>query len=244
LYPDPKNTSMNWESSLIKELGWSAQIINQSGKQKVAQQIAEKVKDGDILGVGSGSTVYLALLAIAERIKAESLNVKAIPTSLEISMFCSKLGIPLTSLFEYKPDWLFDGADEVDPKKSLIKGRGGAMFKEKLLISSSPVNYIIVDDSKIVDKIGTNFPIPIEVFPQALLHVEEELKKLGANSIILRPAVGKDGPIISENDNLILDCRFNEVHDQMEKDIKSITGVIESGLFIGYDLEILMASNT
>jgi ribose 5-phosphate isomerase A len=244
LHPDPKNTTMNWESSLIKELGWSAQIINQSGKQKVAQQIAEKVKDGDILGVGSGSTVYLALLAIAERIKAESLNVKAIPTSLEISMFCSKLGIPLTSLFEYKPDWLFDGADEVDPKKSLIKGRGGAMFKEKLLISSSPVNYIIVDDSKIVDKIGTNFPIPIEVFPQALLHVEEELKKLGANSIILRPAVGKDGPIISENDNLILDCRFNEVHDQMEKDIKSITGVIESGLFIGYDLEILMASNT
>ena len=235
---------MNWESSLIKELGWSAQIINQSGKQKVAQEIAAKVKDGDILGVGSGSTVYLALLAIAERIKAEKLNVKAIPTSLEISMFCSKLGIPLTSLFEYKPDWLFDGADEVDPKKSLIKGRGGAMFKEKLLISSSPVNYIIVDDSKIVDKIGTNFPIPIEVFPQALLHVEEELKKIGANSIILRPAVGKDGPIISENDNLILDCRFNEVHDELEKDIKSITGVIESGLFIGYNLEILVASNT
>ena len=240
----PKNTSMNWESSLIKELGWSAKIINQSGKQKVAQTIAAKVKDGDILGVGSGSTVYLALLAIAERIKAEKLNVKAIPTSLEISMFCSKLGIPLTSLFEYKPDWLFDGADEVDPKKSLIKGRGGAMFKEKLLISSSPVNYIIVDDSKIVDKIGTNFPIPIEVFPQALLHVEEELKKLGANSIILRPAVGKDGPIISENDNLILDCRFNEVHDELEKDIKSITGVIESGLFIGYNLEVLVASNT
>lgn len=235
---------MNWESSLIKELGWSAQIINQSGKQKVAQQIAAKVKDGDILGVGSGSTVYLALLAISERIKAENLNVKAIPTSLEISMFCSKLGIPLTSLFEYKPDWLFDGADEVDPNKSLIKGRGGAMFKEKLLISSSPINYIIVDDSKIVDKIGTNFPIPIEVFPQALLHVEEELEKLGANSIILRPAVGKDGPIITENDNLILDCRFNEVHDQMEQDIKSITGVIESGLFIGYNLEILVAANT
>jgi ribose 5-phosphate isomerase A len=244
LYPDPKNTSMNWESSLIKELGWSAKIINQSGKEKVAHEIAAKVKDGDILGVGSGSTVYLALLAIAERIKTEKLNVKAIPTSLEISMFCSKLGIPLTSLFEHKPDWLFDGADEVDPKKSLIKGRGGAMFKEKLLISSSPVNYIIVDDSKIVDKIGTNFPIPIEVFPQALLHVEEGLKKLGANSIVLRPAVGKDGPIISENDNLILDCRFTEVNDDLEKDIKSITGVIESGLFIGYNLEILVASNT
>lgn len=230
--------------SLISTLEWSGTIINKSGKQKVALEIAGKVKDGDVLGVGSGSTVYMALLAIADRIKAEGLNIKAIPTSLEISMFCSKLGIPLTSLFEHKPNWLFDGADEVDPKKSLIKGRGGAMFKEKLLISSSPLNYIIVDDSKLVDKIGTNFPIPIEVFPQALLHVETELKKLGAKSIILRPATGKDGPIISENNNLILDCRFNEIGDNMERDIKSITGVIESGLFIGYNLEILMASNS
>src|SRR3978361_318612 len=122
---------MNWSSDLIKNLAWSADIINISGKQKVAQQIAEKVKDRDILGIGSGSTVYLALIAIADRIKNEKLNVKGIPTSLEISMFCSKLGIPLTTLFENKPDWLFDGADEVDPDKSLIKGRGGAMFKEK-----------------------------------------------------------------------------------------------------------------
>ncbi|MDB5060669.1 MAG: ribose-5-phosphate isomerase [Mucilaginibacter sp.] len=235
---------MNWGDSLISTLEWSGTIINKSGKQKVALEIAAKVKDGDVLGVGSGSTVYMALLAIADRIKAEGLNIKAIPTSLEISMFCSKLGIPLTSLFEHRPDWLFDGADEVDPKKSLIKGRGGAMFKEKLLISSSPLNYIIVDDSKLVNKIGTNFPIPIEVFPQALLHVEAELKKLGANSIILRPATGKDGPIISENNNLILDCRFNEIGDNMERDIKSITGVIESGLFIGYNLEILMAENS
>lgn len=235
---------MIWESSLIKNLSWSSEIINASGKQKVAQQIAGMVKDGDVLGVGSGSTVYMALLAIAERIRTEKLNVLAIPTSLEISMFCSKLGIPLTSLFENKPDWLFDGADEVDPNNSLIKGRGGAMFKEKLLISSSPVNYIIVDDSKIVDKIGTNFPIPIEVFPQALLHVEAELKKLGANSIVIRPARGKDGPIISENNNLVLDCRFDEVPNSLERDIKAITGVIESGLFIGYDLKILVASNS
>ncbi|MEO7215661.1 ribose 5-phosphate isomerase A [Mucilaginibacter sp.] len=234
---------MSGQSELINNLEWTATITNPIGKQKVAQQIAAMVKDGDILGVGSGSTVYLALLAIAERIKAEKLNVLAIPTSLEISMFLSKLRIPITSLFEHTPDWLFDGADEVDPKNSLIKGRGGAMFKEKLLIASSPLNYIIVDDTKIVDKIGTNFPIPIEVFPQALLHVEAELKKLGANSIVLRPAKGKDGPIITENNNLILDCRFDEVPDTMERDIKSITGVIESGLFIGYNLQILVATN-
>jgi len=231
------------DSSLINTLEWSSQIINPEGKQKVAQQIAQKVKDGDVLGVGSGSTVYMALLAISERIKAEKLNILAIPTSLEITMFCTKLGIPLTTLFEHTPDWLFDGADEVDPNNGLIKGRGGAMFKEKLLISSSPLNYIIVDSSKRVDKLGTNFPIPIEVFPQALLHVEAELKKLGANSIVLRPAKGKDGPIITENNNLILDCRFDEVKDTLERDIKTITGVIESGLFIGYDLQILIAEN-
>src|ERR1700712_2018594 len=143
---------MNWQSDIIKNLAWSDTIINREAKQKVADKIAEKVKDGDVLGVGSGSTVYMALFAIAKKIKAEKLNIKAIPTSVEISMACTNLGIPLTSMFEDRPDWLFDGADEVDPNKSLIKGRGGAMFKEKLLIASSAINYIIVDDSKIVDK--------------------------------------------------------------------------------------------
>ena len=232
---------MNWQSDIIKNLAWSDKIINLEGKQKVAEKIAEKVKDGDVLGVGSGSTVYLALIAISDKIKTEKLNIKAIPTSIEISMFCAKLGLPLTSMMEYRPDWLFDGADEVDPQNSLIKGRGGAMFKEKLLISSSPVNYIIVDDSKIVKKLGTNFPVPIEVFPSAILHVEEELSKLGAYSLSLRLAKGKDGPVITENGNLILDARFNEIGSDLEIKIKAVTGVIESGLFIKYNVEIIMA---
>lgn len=232
---------MNWNSHILESLSWSSEIINLEGKQKVADEIAVKVKDGDVLGVGSGSTVYVALLAIAKRIKEEKLNVKAIPTSIEISMFCAKLGIPLTTLYEHKPDWLFDGADEVDPNKSLIKGRGGAMFKEKLLISSSPVNYIIVDDSKLVQKLGTNFPVPIEVFPPALLHVEEELKKIGATSLQIRPAKGKDGPIITENGNMVFDAHFDNIDEGMELKIKSITGVIESGLFIGYNVEIIEA---
>jgi ribose 5-phosphate isomerase A len=232
---------MIWQSDLLKTLAWSDTIINLEGKQKVADAITAKVKDGDILGVGSGSTVYVALLAIAKRIKEEKLTIKAIPTSIEISLFCSKLGIPLTTLYENKPDWLFDGADEVDPNRSLIKGRGGAMFKEKLLISSSPVNYIIIDDSKQVKKLGTNFPVPIEVFPAALLHVEDELRKIGANSLLIRPAKGKDGPVITENGNLVLDAHFDDIDNNMEIKIKSITGVIESGLFINYNVDILMA---
>lgn len=232
---------MNWQSNIIENLAWSDAIINKEAKQKVADKIAEKVKDGDILGVGSGSTVYMALFAIAKKIKEEKLNVKAIPTSLEISMVCSNLGIPLTSMFESRPDWLFDGADEVDPNRSLIKGRGGAMFKEKLLMSSSPVNFIIVDETKLVKKLGTNFPIPIEVFPAALLHVEEQLTALGADSLILRPAKGKDGPVITENGNLVLDARFYDISDDLELKIKAITGVIESGLFINYNVEVLVA---
>ena len=232
---------MNWQSDLIKNLEWNEAISNKEAKQKVAEKIAEKVKDGDVIGVGSGSTSFMALIAIAEKIKAEKLNIKAITTSVEISMFCSKLGVPLTSLTEARPDWYFDGADEVDPNKNLIKGRGGAMFKEKLLMSCSPVNYIIVDESKLVKKLGTNFPVPIEVFPAALLHVEERLKALGANTLIIRPAKGKDGPIITENGNLVLDARFDEINYDTEQKIKAITGVIESGLFIGYNVEVLVA---
>jgi ribose 5-phosphate isomerase A len=232
---------MNWQSNLIKNLEWSDTISNKESKQKVAEQIAAKVKDGDVLGVGSGSTSFMALIAIAEKIKAEKLNIKAIPTSIEIGMFCSKLGVPLTSLTEARPDWYFDGADEVDPNKSLIKGRGGAMFKEKLLMSCSPVNYIIVDESKLVKKLGTNFPVPIEVFPAALLYVEERLKALGATELALRPAKGKDGPIITESGNLVLDARFEDIDSNMEQKIKAITGVIESGLFIGYNVEVLVA---
>ena len=115
------------------------------------------------------------------------------------------------------------------------------MFKEKLLISSSPVNYIIIDDSKQVKKLGTNFPVPIEVFPAALLHVEDELRKIGATSLLIRPAKGKDGPIITENGNMVLDAHFDDIDNDMEIKIKSITGVIESGLFINYNVDILMA---
>jgi len=232
---------MNWNSDIIKNLAWTETISNLEAKQRVAGKIAEKVKDGDILGVGSGSTSYLALLAIAKKVKANGWQVKAIPTSVELTMVCGSVGIETTSLYEHRPDWYFDGADEVDADKSLIKGRGGAMFKEKLIMASSPVTYILVDESKLVKKLGSNFPVPIEVFPPALLHVEAELKKLGAESLTLRPAKGKDGPIITENGNLVLDAHFNEIKKDLELKIKAITGVIESGLFIGYNVEILTA---
>ena len=232
---------MDWNSDLLKNLLLADAISNLESKQKVADQIAAKVMNGDIIGVGSGSTSYLAVLAISQRIKNEKLHIKVIPTSVEIALSCSNLGIPITSLHEHRPDWYFDGADEVDPNNRLIKGRGGAMFKEKLMMSTSPRNYIIVDDSKLVNKLGSKFPIPVEIFPAALMHVEAKLETVGAIEILLRPAQGKDGPVITENGNLILDVRFDTIGKEMENNIKCITGVIESGLFQNQAVEIIVA---
>ena len=229
---------MDWEKTIIDSLEWGKEISNREEKQKVADKIASMVKDGDIIGVGSGSTAYLALLKIADRIRTEQLHIHAIPTSQEIKMACAKLGIPLTSLLEHKPNWTFDGADEIDPNHNMIKGRGGAMFKEKLLISSSPQTFIIADPSKMVSKLGSRFPVPVEIFPDALIHADQALRSLSPVDIKLRMAQGKDGPIITENGNLILDVWFNNIPDNLENAIKSITGVIESGLFMHYEVKI------
>lgn len=230
---------MDWEKTIIDSLEWGKEISNREEKQKVADKIASMVKDGDIIGVGSGSTAYLALLKIADRIRTEQLHIHAIPTSQEIKMTCAKLGIPLTSLLEHKPNWTFDGADEIDPNHNMIKGRGGAMFKEKLLISSSPQTFIIADPSKMVSKLGSRFPVPVEIFPDALIHADQALRSLSPVDIKLRMAQGKDGPIITENGNLILDVWFNNIPDNLENAIKSITGVIESGLFMHYEVKII-----
>ena len=209
---------MNWENHLIKDLQWSNEIINREAKQRVAREIAATAKAGDVIGAGSGSTVYLTLFELAKRIHEEHLHLEVIPASQEISMTCIQLGIPQTTLWDKRPDWTFDGADEVDPDRNLIKGRGGAMFKE-----------------------GNKFPIPVEVFPNALSYVEKELYRLGASEISLRPAHGKDGPILTENGNFILDTRFHYIDASLEEQLKTITGVIESGLFINYDIEVVVA---
>ncbi|MDR0747960.1 MAG: ribose 5-phosphate isomerase A [Tannerellaceae bacterium] len=231
---------MEWKNNILNTFPWGKSISRREEKEIIAGKIASLANDGDVVGVGSGSTSYLALLALAKRMKEDGIRIKAIPTSLEITIACVQLGIPVASLMEYKPDWAFDGADEIDGHLSLIKGRGGAMFKEKLLINSSPRTYIIADSSKMVSRLGSNFPVPVEVFPQALTCVGQALNELSPREVSLRMAGGKDGPVITENGNLILDVWFDEIPGTMEHAIKSVTGVIESGLFIGYDVEVLI----
>lgn len=230
---------MEWMNSSMQEIEPN-KISNQEQKEKVAREVATKAKDGDVIGFGSGSTAYLAAKEIAKRMEEEGLKITAIPTSFEIKALCQELKIPTVSILEAKPDWAFDGADEVSKQDNiLIKGRGAALFKEKLNMVNSGITYILVDDSKFVDKLNEKFPIPIEVYPEAISSVKEALLDLGLTECTLRKAEKKDGPVFTENNNVILDTKFVEVYETLEEDIKSITGVIESGLFIDYPIEVL-----
>lgn len=220
--------------------GWNSKISNEDEKIVVAKKVASKVKDGDVIGFGSGSTSYFAVKEIVKKIENEKINITAIPTSYEIKLLCNSLGIKTASIMELKPDWSFDGTDEYNSNGWLIKGRGAAMFKEKLNIVNSSKVYILADSTKYVDHLGKNYMIPVECFPESIKYVKQELMKLGADECILRSGKGKDGPIITENNNFILDVKFLNIEENLEKDIKLIPGVIESGLFIGYkNVEIL-----
>lgn len=225
---------------LIANLEYLDNISNKREKKILAEKILSNVKDGDVIGVGSGTTSLIALQMINEKIQNENISIKVIPTSLEISFMCCSFGIPITNLTSNRPDWIFDGADEVDESLNLIKGRGGAMFKEKLLFHSTDKIFVLVDKSKLVKKLCSNFPIPVEIFPNSVVYVEEQLKNLGAYKQLLRNGKGKDGPTITENGNLIIDAWFDNITEYLEKDIKLITGVVESGLFLNYKFDLLL----
>ncbi len=232
---------MKWHYQKIEHLGWSKEIDRIEQKKVVAARVAERMCDGQVVGFGSGSTAYLTALAIAKRMEVEGLRIEAIPTSQEITYTCHELGIPVVALNEKRPDWCFDGADEVDPGGNLIKGRGGALFLEKLVMKSTEHRIIVVDESKLVTRLGAGFAVPIEISPMALKHVVQNLEPLGAREISLRPAQAKDGPLITEAGNLLLDVSFDAIGEKLEGQIKAITGVVESGLFWGYAPEIITA---
>jgi ribose 5-phosphate isomerase A len=229
---------MNWPKAVYNS--WQGAVSNREAKEELGRRIALKVEDGQVIGVGSGSTAAIAIQKIAERVKSEGLRVTAICTSAEVTLACAALDLPVGTLLQYCPDWSFDGADEVDGERNMIKGRGGAMFLEKIVMQASPRNYILVDQSKLVARLGEKFAIPVEVLPVALRVVERELARLGTTEQALRLAVKKDGPEITEHGNLILDVRFPQIGKSLERDLAAIPGVIESGLFMGRDIEVMV----
>jgi len=214
------------------------------GRELLAQEIALRIKDDDVIGIGTGSTVDVSIAAIGDRIRRESLTVYAYTTSLQSISRCHEVGIRvLDSYSGGQVPWGFDGADAVDEELRAIKGGGGALLREKILASRCKDFIIIVDESKLVKNIAQKFLVPIEIIPEALWYVESALLKLGAREVTLRKATGQYGPVTTLHGNILLDARFTEIPDTLEEDLKSITGVVESGLFLTQATELLVASS-
>lgn len=220
-------------------LRWPQSISNLEQKRAVAARAAALVRDGQVVGIGSGSAAYLALSAIGERIAAEGLDVRMVTSSYETEAAALSQAIPLLPLGSIEPDWGVDGADEVAPDGRLLKGRGGAMFREKILWATAKRMYLAVDHSKHVERLGQGFPVPIEVDRCAVALLSRALSGLGARSCELRVAGGKDGPVITESGNLVMDAWFDPIQPGLHARLKALPGVIETGLFEGFRFELL-----
>ncbi len=213
-------------------------------KERVGKEIAKRIKHGDVIGVGTGSTVEAALQAIGARCSAEGLQIAVLPTSLETAWLCEELGLTvLDASYRGELAWGFDGADAVDERLRAIKGKGGALLREKIIAARCSSYTLIVDDSKFTDNIAALSAVPVEIIPEARSVVERRLLALGATEVALRQAVKKHGPVITEAGNLILDTAFPAIGDGLEQSIKTIVGVVESGIFTDFADEILIAED-
>jgi ribose 5-phosphate isomerase A len=205
-------------------------------KKAVGDAAAARVKSGMVVGLGTGSTTAYAIQAIGERIQSGELkDIKGIPTSFQAIVLARKYGIPLVGLDEVeKIDVAIDGADEVDPHKNLIKGGGAAHTQEKIVDSLAEQFIVVVDAGKLVDKLGSTFLLPVEVLPMAIAPVTRALEKLGGKPE-LRMGVKKAGPVVTDQGNLVIDVKFDDIPNpaELEKTINNIPGVLENGLFVG-----------
>jgi len=201
-------------------------------KRAAAEAAVALVKPGMVLGLGTGSTARYAILKLGV-LAREGLDVRGVPTSIGTATLAKENGLALTSLEECPVlDLAIDGADEVDPALDLIKGMGGALFREKLVAAASKRVAIAVDGSKLVKRLGSRVPLPVEVHPFGWRVTKARLEALGATAE-LRVAAGETAR--TDNDNYLLDCRFKAIKDaaRLEREVNDVPGVIENGLFVG-----------
>jgi ribose 5-phosphate isomerase A len=207
----------------------------EDAKKKAAYAAVEHVKNGFTVGLGSGTTAAYAIKALGEKINLEHLNVLAVPTSYQAFSLAIQYGIALTTLEEHTIlDVTIDGADQIDPNLNLIKGMGAALAREKIVASTSKHNIIIADSTKKVTMIGqNNHPVPVEILTFAIAPVQRRIDAIGGRPI-LREGKNKLGPVITDNGNAIIDAFFGTINNpaELEKTLKQIPGVVETGLFI------------
>lgn len=215
-------------------------MANDQEKEAAARASLRFVKDGQVVGLGTGSTAAYFIRLLAEEVK-RGLRVRGIPTSDRSRELAENLGIPLTTLDECQEIAVtVDGADEVDPQLRLIKGGGGAMLREKIVASATKQLVIVADASKRVPMLG-KFPLPVEVIRFAQALVAKRITALGAAVSVRKNADGT--PYVTDENNYILDCRFGQIRDAdtLARELSEMPGVVEHGLFIGMASVVLFA---
>jgi ribose 5-phosphate isomerase A len=204
-------------------------------KRRAAKAAAQHVESGTVIGLGTGSTAKHLIQIVGAYLSTGRLtDIQGVPTSNQTSADARDAGIPLTTLDDHPELTLsIDGADLIDGDLNALKGGGGALLREKIVASASEKYILIADERKIVEKLGTGFPLPIEVLPFSVTLVADRIGKMGA-SVVHRS--GQAGPVVTDNGNFILDADFGPIDDpvMLERQLKSIPGVLETGLFLGY----------
>ncbi|MFW5939235.1 MAG: ribose-5-phosphate isomerase RpiA [Halolamina sp.] len=209
---------------------------DEDAKRRAGDSAADVPEDGDVVGLGTGSTAAYAIRALGQRVDA-GLDVRGIPTSYQARETAREAGIPLTSLDEATPDVAIDGADEVAADGALIKGGGAAHAREKVVDDAADRFVVVADPSKEAERLS--HPVPVEVLPDACAPVGDAVESAGGDPT-LRAAERKDGPVVTDNGNLVLDCAFGEISDPngLARTLSATPGVVEHGLFVGLADEI------
>ena len=215
-------------------------MANEQEKEAAAQASLKFIKDGQVVGIGTGSTAAYFIKSLGEQVN-NGLRIRCIPTSEHSRQLAASLGIPLTTLDECPEiDVTVDGADEVDPQLRLIKGGGGALLREKIVASASRQVVIVADSSKRVPVLG-KFGLPVEVIKFAQAVVKNKIEALGAR-VSLRQQHGR--PYLTDENNYIFDCHFGEIADpnRLARQLSDIPGMVEHGLFIALASVVLIAA--
>jgi len=200
-------------------------------KRAAGEYAVQLIQPGSVTGIGTGSTVYYFIHALAKKVK-DGLDIKAVVTSRRSGLLAAQLGITITDLNDVEYiDITIDGADEADSQLQLIKGGGGALLQEKMVAAASSKLVIIADSHKMVEKLG-RFPLPVEVIPYGWKQTQKHIADLSYGKIVLREKEGS--PFITDHGHYILDCYFEEIENApgLSQQLNGIPGVVENGLFI------------
>lgn len=209
-------------------------------KRRAGESAADLPDDGDVVGLGTGSTAAHAIRALGKRVDT-GLDIRGIPTSFQSRELAREHAIPLTSLDDTNVDIAIDGADEVSARGALIKGGGGAHAREKLVDSAADRFVVVADPTKRSETLSQ--AVPVELLPAARAPVADTIRSVGGNPT-LRAAEHKDGPVVTDNGNLLLDCEFGDIDDPSElaRTVATIPGVLEHGLFVDMADEVHVGS--